>query len=195
MPPGQLRSGGCDRRCERTGPDADGGWHLSHPLSLPRLLPGDRGRRLDAPAPSQDVRTRPGTRPGRRRSDVRLAGRKYYGGGELFEYDLYSSVVTATRPDDTPLFTEKLVAQPWRQPVRHAGAMGKFDVFANVTLVTPRHHADRIFEQAGAGADAECMADASRLPNEAALATRSSRPRRQPSSRRSTRSGLWSARR
>ena len=47
--------------------------------------------------------------------------------------------------------------------------MGKFDVFANVTLVTPRHHADRIFEQVGAGADAECMAGASRLPMDAGL--------------------------
>ncbi|HEY2313793.1 MAG TPA: urease accessory protein UreD [Streptosporangiaceae bacterium] len=102
-------------------------------------------------------------------AEILLPGRKYHGDGELFEYDLYSSVVTATRPDDTPLFTEKLVAQPRHQPVRQIGAMGKFDVFANVTLVTPRHHADRIFEQAGAGADAECMAGASRLPGDAGL--------------------------
>jgi urease accessory protein len=101
-------------------------------------------------------------------AEILLPGRKYHD-GELFEYDLYSSVVTATRPDDTPLFTEKLVAQPWRQPVRQIGAMGNFDVFANVTLVTPRNHADRIFEQAGAGADAECMAGPSRLPNDAGL--------------------------
>ncbi len=67
-----------------------------------------------------------------------MPGRKYHGAGELFEYELYSSVVTATRPDGTPLFTEKLVARPWRQPVRQAGAMGKFDVFANLTLVTPQ---------------------------------------------------------
>jgi urease accessory protein len=47
--------------------------------------------------------------------------------------------------------------------------MGKFDVFANVTLVTPRQHADRIFEQAVASADAECMAGASRLPNDTGI--------------------------
>jgi urease accessory protein len=102
-------------------------------------------------------------------AEILLPGRKYHGDGELFEYDLYSSAVTATRPDATPLFTEKLIAQPWREPVRRTGAMGMFDVFANVTLVTPRHHADRIFEQAAASADAESMAGASRLPGDAGL--------------------------
>jgi len=102
-------------------------------------------------------------------AEILLPGRKYHGDGELFEYDLYSSAMTVTRPDGTRLFAEKLVAQPWRQPVRQAGVMGKFDVIANVILVTPRHHADRIFEQAGAGADAEWMAGASRLPGDAGL--------------------------
>jgi urease accessory protein len=102
-------------------------------------------------------------------AEILLPGRKYHGDGELFEYDLYSSLVTATRPDDTPLFTEKFVAEPWRQSVRQIGAMGKFDVFANVTLVTSPRHADRIFDQADAVADAECMAGASRLPGDAGL--------------------------
>jgi urease accessory protein len=98
-------------------------------------------------------------------------GRKYHGAGELFEFDLYSSALTASRPDGTPLFAEKLVAEPWRYPVRQAGVMGNFDVFANVTLITPRRHADRIFEQVipGADADMDCVAGASRLPNDAGL--------------------------
>ena len=98
-------------------------------------------------------------------------GRKYHGAGELFEFDLYSSTLTADRPDGTPLFTEKLIAEPWRHPVRQAGVMGTFDVFANVTLITPRRHADRIFEQVVPGADAstDCVAGASRLPNDAGL--------------------------
>lgn len=45
--------------------------------------------------------------------------------------------------------------------------MGKFDVFANVTLVTPTRHADQIFDQVVPGADADCVACASRLPNDA----------------------------
>jgi urease accessory protein len=98
-------------------------------------------------------------------------GRKHHGRGELFQYDLYSSTLTAARPDGTPLFTEKLVAEPWRQPVRQTGVMGKFDVFANVTVVTPRRHAEQIFEQIVPGTDigTECMAGASRLPNDAGL--------------------------
>lgn len=49
--------------------------------------------------------------------------------------------------------------------------MGTFDVFANVILVTPPRHAAKIFEQVvpEAGADAGCVAGASRLPNDAGL--------------------------
>jgi urease accessory protein len=98
-------------------------------------------------------------------------GRKHHGDGELFEYDLYSSELTASRPDGTALFSEKLVVEPWRYPVRQAGAMGTFDVVANVVLVTPPRHAATIFEQVVSGADAAagCMAGASRLPNDAGL--------------------------
>ncbi len=104
-------------------------------------------------------------------AEVLQPGRKYHGGGELFEYDLYSSTMTVSRPDGTQLFAEKLVAEPWRHPVRQAGVMGKFDVFANVILITPRRHAQQIFEQVAPGADtgAECLAGASRLPHEAGL--------------------------
>ena len=98
-------------------------------------------------------------------------GRKYHGAGEIFEFDLYSSALTATRPDGTALFTERLVAEPWRHPLRRAGAMGNFDVLANVTLITPAHHASQIFEQVVPGPDigADCVAGASRLPNGAGL--------------------------
>jgi urease accessory protein len=98
-------------------------------------------------------------------------GRKHHGRGELFEFDLYSSALTASRPDGTPLFTEKMVAEPRRHPIRQAGVMGRFDVFANVTLITPGRHAHQIFEQVVPGADtsADCVAGASRLPNDAGL--------------------------
>jgi urease accessory protein len=104
-------------------------------------------------------------------AEVLLPGRKHHGAGELFEYDLCSSALTVTRPDGTRLFSEKLVAEPWRDPVRRAGAMGTFHVLASVTLVTPRRHADKIFEQVGAGQDAaaECMAGVNRLPRDAGL--------------------------
>ncbi|HEY6310050.1 MAG TPA: urease accessory protein UreD [Streptosporangiaceae bacterium] len=104
-------------------------------------------------------------------AEILQPGRKHHGRGEVFEYDLYSSAFTASRPDGTPLFAEKLVAEPWRHPVRQAGVMGKFDVLANVTLVTTRQHTERVFEQVGdcAGFTAECVAGASRLPHDAGL--------------------------
>ena len=50
-------------------------------------------------------------------------------------------------------------------------AMGRFDVLANVTLVTPVRHAAQVFEHVVPGADAseDCVAGASRLPNDAGL--------------------------
>lgn len=97
-------------------------------------------------------------------------GRKYHG-GELFEYDLYSSALTITRPDGSPLCTEKLVSEPWRYPVRQAGVMGEFDVFANVTLAAPAALAEAVLEHIDAAIDssAGCMSGASRLPNDAGL--------------------------
>jgi len=106
-------------------------------------------------------------------AEILQPGRKHHGGGELFEFDLYSSALTASRPDGTPLFTEKLVAEPWQHPVRQAGVMGNFDVFANVTVVTPERHARAILEQVAFGSSpgpgGDCVAGASRLPNEAGL--------------------------
>ncbi|HET9968625.1 MAG TPA: urease accessory protein UreD [Streptosporangiaceae bacterium] len=109
-------------------------------------------------------------------AEILQPGRKHHGDGELFEYDRYSSVLTVRRPDGTSLFCEKFTAEPGRFPVRDAGAMGGFDVFANVTLVTPAVHTARILEQVsdGAGADAHpagagIMAGASLLPNDAGL--------------------------
>jgi urease accessory protein len=104
-------------------------------------------------------------------AEILQPGRKHHGAGEVFEFDLYSSALTVSRPDATALFTEKLLAEPWRHPVRQAGVMGRFDVLANVTLVTPERHARAILEQIIPGRDvsSDCVAGASRLPNEAGL--------------------------
>jgi urease accessory protein len=104
-------------------------------------------------------------------SEILMAGRKYYADGELYEYDLFSSTVRTERPDGRELFTEKLVVRPRQQPVRRVGVMGEFDVFGNVILLTPRRHADRIFEQIPAIVNLEekWAAGASRLPNDAGL--------------------------
>lgn len=102
--------------------------------------------------------------------EVVAPGRKHHG-GELFQYDMYSSAVTITRPDGTVLCTEKVASEPWRHAVRHAGVMGEFDVLATVTLAAPARLAEAVLEQVNAATDtsAECMAGASRLPNDAGL--------------------------
>jgi urease accessory protein len=104
-------------------------------------------------------------------AEVLQPGRKHHDAGELFEFDLYSSALTTTRPDGTPLFTEKFVAQPWRHPVRRAGVMWRFDIVANAFLITPPSFAQRVFEQVVPGFDSEvdCVAGAARLPNDAGL--------------------------
>lgn len=104
-------------------------------------------------------------------SEIAMPGRKYHRGGELFEYDVYSTLVHAKRPDGTELFTEKLLIEPARSPVRLTGAMRGYDVFGNVVLLTPTEHADAILTavQAGPPADGSTFVGASRLPNNAGL--------------------------
>jgi urease accessory protein len=104
-------------------------------------------------------------------SEILMPGRKYHGDGELFDYDLYSCTLTGERPDGSELFTEKFVVEPWRHPVQQVGVMGGFHVLGNVLLVTPKEHADRIFERVAAGVEtgAACVSGASRLPNDAGL--------------------------
>jgi urease accessory protein len=98
-------------------------------------------------------------------------GRKHHGNGELFEYDVYSSALTITRPDGNASCTDKFVSEPWRHPVRQAGVMGEFDVLASVTLAAPPGLADAVLERVDATIDASAgwMAGATRLPNDAGL--------------------------
>jgi urease accessory protein len=104
-------------------------------------------------------------------SEIMMGGRKYHGDGELFQYDVFSSTVRAKRPDGAELFTEKFIIEPHLHNVRQVGVMGTFDVFANVVLLTPRHHADKIFGQVPAEVNLEeqWAAGACRLPNDAGL--------------------------
>ena len=64
-----------------------------------------------------------------------------------------------------------LVIEPHVHNVRQVGVMGTFDVFANVPLLTPKHHADKVFEQIPptVNLEAQWAAGASRLPNDAGL--------------------------
>ncbi len=104
-------------------------------------------------------------------AEILSAGRKHHGEGELYQFDLFSSLVRAEREDGRELFVEKFVVEPGQSPVRQLGVVGPYDVFANALLLTPRAYADAIFEELGAGFDAraELASGASRLPNDAGL--------------------------
>lgn len=104
-------------------------------------------------------------------SEILMPGRKHYEHGELFEYDLYSSLVRAERESGRELFCERLVIAPQTTDVRRVGMMAGFDVLATVVLLTPKEHADRVFERAPPVVNMEerLAAGASRLPNEAGL--------------------------
>jgi urease accessory protein len=69
------------------------------------------------------------------------------------------------------LFSEKLIVEPRRYPVRQTGVMDSFDVFGNVILCTPKDKADRIYQRVEADVDFEggLAYGACRLPNDAGL--------------------------
>lgn len=98
-------------------------------------------------------------------------GRKHHHPDESFGATLLSLAVDATRPDGKLLFSEKLVIDPARRPVRQTGVMGSFDVLGNVVLLAPKAVADRVHDRIAAEVDAaEGVAfGACRLPNDAGL--------------------------
>jgi urease accessory protein len=105
-------------------------------------------------------------------AEIVLPGRKYYGDGELFAYDVYSSTFEALRPDRRMLCAEKLLVEPARFGPGRTGVMGGFHVFATVMLLTPTGHAERILARVPATVGPDLAAGASRLPDGAGLVYR-----------------------
>jgi urease accessory protein len=103
-------------------------------------------------------------------AEVLMPGRKHMD-GELFQYDVFSSWVRAERLNGVELFTEKLVIEPERMPLRAVGVMGPFDVLGTVLLLTSRSRAERVFEEVPAAFTMSegWAAGASHLPNDAGL--------------------------
>lgn len=88
-------------------------------------------------------------------SEIYMGGRKYYNDGELFEYDILSVCTHGERPDGEKLFREKFVSRPHLYHPRQLGMMHEYDVFANVVVMTPKLHADNIYEKTTAFIDKE----------------------------------------
>lgn len=104
-------------------------------------------------------------------AEIVQPGRKHHHPDECFGATLLSLAVGAERPDGKTLFTEKLVIDPARRPMRQTGVMGSFDVFGNVVLLTPKEGADRVHARVDAEVDAAngVAFGACRLPNDAGL--------------------------
>ncbi len=104
-------------------------------------------------------------------SEIIQPGRKHHHPDECFGATVLSMSIAAARPDGRRLFTERLLIEPERYPVRQTGVMDGFDVLGNVILCTPKHHADRIHERVPAAMDAAggLAFGASQLPNDAGL--------------------------
>lgn len=104
-------------------------------------------------------------------SEIFMGGRKYYKDGELFVYDILSVCSHATRPDGTQLFREKFIIDPQSRNPRQLGIMGEYDVFANVIVLTPPEHADKIYDVTEPFIDRKnrLAAGITHLPNRAGL--------------------------
>jgi len=103
-------------------------------------------------------------------AEIYASGRKH-AGGERFAYDLLSVCTRAERPDGTPLFREKFVIRPGCRSPETLGAMNEYDVFADILVLTPSEHADRIYARTGAFIDRDrrLAAGITRLPNGSGL--------------------------
>jgi len=104
-------------------------------------------------------------------SEVIQPGRKHHRPDECFGVTLLSLATAASRPSGRLLFSEKLLVEPDRRPLRQTGVMGPFDVLANVVLLTPKENADRVEARIDARIDLQqgLAFGACRLPNDAGL--------------------------
>lgn len=104
-------------------------------------------------------------------AEIYMSGRKYFGTGEKFRYDILSVCTHAERSDGRPLFREKFIIRPELYAPDSLGAMNGYDVFANVVVLTPPEHADAIYEKTEAFIDPErrLAAGITRLPNDCGL--------------------------
>ena len=104
-------------------------------------------------------------------SEIFMGGRKYFGDGELFAFDILSVCTHGERPDGNQLFREKFVIDPSRSPIRDIGVMHGYDVFANVLVMTPEANIAPIYDATAAFINEQehIAAGITHLPNNAGL--------------------------
>lgn len=99
--------------------------------------------------------------------EIYLPGRRHYGRGERFEYDLLSVAMRVEREDGELLFREKFTVEPHRHHPQRRGAMGQYEIFANVVLIADEPIADDIYNATTPAIDhaEELLYGITRLPN------------------------------
>ena len=104
-------------------------------------------------------------------SEIVQPGRRHHHPDECFGATLLSLATRAVRPGGETLFSERLLIEPLRNPMRQSGVMEGFEVLGNVILCTPADKAERIHARVGAEVDLEqgVAFGACRLPNDAGL--------------------------
>jgi urease accessory protein len=104
-------------------------------------------------------------------AEILLPGRKHRENGEIFEYDLFSSVLRVARPGGRHLFVEKAVIEPTQFGVARLGVLNGFHVLGNVALLTSSDHAAQVYEKVPPVWDDRLplAAAVTRLPNDAGL--------------------------
>lgn len=104
-------------------------------------------------------------------AEIYMPGRKYYGDGEVFAYDILSVCCHGERPDGRQLFREKFIIDPTRNNMRDIGLMAQFDVFANVLVLTPKDIIDKVYPlfEPFIDRDRKLAAGITHLPNDAGL--------------------------
>lgn len=104
-------------------------------------------------------------------AEIFMGGRKHFDKGEAFEYNVISVCSEGERPDGERLYREKFIIRPQQQTPRILGIMDKYDVFANVIVMTPLEQAEKIYEQIKPYIDNEkqIAVGITHLPNDAGL--------------------------
>jgi urease accessory protein len=102
-------------------------------------------------------------------SEIFTCGRKYYGNGEKFEFDILSVSTRAERPDSTKLFKEKFIIEPTKQNIYGIGCMSNYDVYANVIVITPTENVSTIYNRIAPCMNNEIAIGISTLPNKTGL--------------------------
>lgn len=107
--------------------------------------------------------------------EMMMSGRKHHHEDERFGFDLLSMMMSASRPDGTRLFTDKVLIEKANPTINFAAVMGSFDAFANIVCITPPDIAARIKERSEVNFSTEnprAISGVSALPNNAGLILR-----------------------